>query len=305
MGNSYGYEQAEYGSARQTTKKDLWLQNQTFRIHRNVYTLRNRLGKGTFGSVWASTTRQGQNAAVKVFNFNKFEGKVDPSALLTSFQDEVKTIFAIRNARNYVVNVYDFDFDAQRRVALLAMELGNDSLQDRAEMLHETTSRSRTYGNDYISAIDRKNIWIQLVTIVRVLDQHGIVHCDLKPANFVFFGPRLKVIDLGIAQKALRGYTDHLTASGGTRGYSAPECFDSGARISRKADIWSLGTILYYLTYGVGCNDESPQPPERVPQTRSTLVQHLFNHCLQRDPNRRPTHRWLAHHPLTASAATV
>ncbi|CAF3917793.1 unnamed protein product, partial [Adineta steineri] len=43
----------------------------------------------------------------------------------------------------------------------------------------------------------------------------------------------------------------------------------------------------------------------RVPQTRSTLVQHLFNHCLQRDPNRRPTHRWLAHHPLTASAATV
>ncbi|CAF4353062.1 unnamed protein product, partial [Adineta steineri] len=116
MGNSYGYEQADYGSARKTTKKDLWLQNQTFRIHRNVYTLRNRLGEGTFGSVWASTTRQGQNAAVKVFNFNKLKRNIDPSTLLTSFQDEVKTIFAIRNARNYVVNVYDFDFDAQRRV---------------------------------------------------------------------------------------------------------------------------------------------------------------------------------------------
>ncbi|CAF4192977.1 unnamed protein product, partial [Adineta steineri] len=51
--------------------------------------------------------------------------------------------------------------------------------------------------------------------------------------------------------------------------------------------------------------NENPQPPYGFPEIRSTLVQDLLHHCLQRNSNRRPTHRWLACHPLTASAATV
>ncbi|CAF4313685.1 unnamed protein product, partial [Adineta steineri] len=36
-----------------------------------------------------------------------------------------------------------------------------------------------------------------------------------------------------------------------------------------------------------------------VSPTRSSLVQDVLNRCLQRNPNRRPDHRWLVQHPLT------
>jgi len=83
--------------------------------------------------------------------------------------------YIMRGANNFVVNIYGFDFDSQRRVALMAMELGNDSLQDRVQNLHRMHPGSKMIGNDYISAGHRKNIWIQLVNIILALHQHNVV----------------------------------------------------------------------------------------------------------------------------------
>jgi len=77
------------------------------------------------------------------------------------------------------------------------------------------------------------------------------------------------------------------------------------APITSKADIWSAGAVLYYLTYGKEPVDETPKPPYGVPQTRSILVQDVLHHCLQRNLNRRANHDWLARHPLTNSNAIV
>jgi hypothetical protein len=95
---------------------------------------------------------------------------------MKSFSDEVKMTYEMRDAKKYVVTMYGSDFDSQRRVALMAMELGNDSLKDRVKNLHRMRSGSdQIIDSDYIPARDRKNIWIQLVNILLALHQHNIV----------------------------------------------------------------------------------------------------------------------------------
>ncbi|CAF1309839.1 unnamed protein product [Adineta ricciae] len=292
-------------SAKPIPPEDLWLQNQTFRVRQQLYTLLDRCGGGAFGSVWASSTPQGHRAAVKVFDLNRLRPGMNVNRLVQSFQDEVQMIYRMRGAERYVVHVYGFDFDAQRRVALLAMELGGESLQDRATNLYQSSLKSPMIGDDFIPARERKHFWIQLVNIILVLHHYNIVHRDLKPANFVFFGPLLKVIDLGIAQKEISRYGVGQNLIGGTRFYSGPECLSGQYPVTSKADIWSLGAILYFLTYGTPPLLESFYPPPNIPPTRSSLVKNLLHACLQRNPSRRPTHQWLAQHPFTVGPAVV
>lgn len=90
---------------------------------------------------------------------------------------------------------------------------------------------------------------------------------------------------------------------GGTPYYSAPECMRGGAPVTSKADIWSAGAILYYLTYGQPPVFLSSQPPPGFPPTRSALVQDLLYRSLQTNQYQRPSHQYLAQHPLTAGPA--
>lgn len=85
----------------------------------------------------------------------------------------------------------------------------------------------------------------------------------------------------------------------GTPFYSAPECFQLGAPVTSKADIWSAGAILYHMTYGVEPRAGS-YPPPPLPPTRSANVNSILSHCLQVNPHQRASHRWLASHPYTS-----
>jgi len=85
--------------------------------------------------------------------------------------------YKMRDAKYHVVNIYGFDFDSERRVALMAMELGDQTLEDRAKYLNMTRPRNQQirFIQDFILPKDRKNIWTQLVQIILVLNQHNIV----------------------------------------------------------------------------------------------------------------------------------
>lgn len=87
----------------------------------------------------------------------------------------------------------------------------------------------------------------------------GLVHRDLKPANvLVATTPRgrvPKVADFGLAKLLSDAQPDapHLTRSGtamGTPAYMAPEQIRNARRVDHRADIFSLGCILYELMSG-------------------------------------------------------
>lgn len=73
-----------------------------------------------------------------------------------------------------------------------------------------------------------------------------VIHCDLKPENFILFPDNyLRLADFGIAKMALRT----IRASGsGTLGYLAPE--QAMGRPTYRSDVFSLGLIIYRMLTG-------------------------------------------------------
>lgn len=91
----------------------------------------------------------------------------------------------------------------------------------------------------------------ELVRALRHAHEQGVVHRDLKPENImVTKSGQLKLMDFGIAQ--IMGGATKLTATGtllGSPAHMAPEVID-GQSSDHRSDIFSVGTILYWLTTG-------------------------------------------------------
>jgi eukaryotic-like serine/threonine-protein kinase len=131
----------------------------------------------------------------------------------------------------------------------------------------------------------------------------GIVHRDVKPANFFISRgadgqPLLKVLDFGISKSPVTGL--QLTATQavmGTPAYMSPEQMRSSRDVDHRSDIWALGIVLYELLQGAppfgGDTFSSmvikvvtdPLPPMTVPLPGNLAA--IVYHCLEKDPARR------------------
>ncbi len=115
---------------------------------------------------------------------------------------------------------------------VIAMDLGDESLADRI-VRRISTAR----------ALD---LAAQALSSLAFAHEHKIIHCDIKPENFILFpGNTLKLADFGFAKLSLRT----LKASGsGTIDYIAPE--QAMGRPKFQSDVFSLGLVLYRLFSG-------------------------------------------------------
>jgi formylglycine-generating enzyme required for sulfatase activity len=133
--------------------------------------------------------------------------------------------------------------------------------------------------------------------------RRGLIHRDIKPANLWLddaAGGRVKILDFGLARAAGE---QHLTQTGallGTPSYMAPEQA-RGQRVDGRADLFSLGVVLYRLCTGElpfkGNNTlsvlaalalETPAPPHLVQPTVSRPLSDLVMNLLEKDPSRHP-----------------
>ncbi len=98
--------------------------------------------------------------------------------------------------------------------------------------------------------------------------EHGIVHRDIKPENLLLDkAGRVKIADFGIAK--MIGTTgqnvgESLSQPFGTPAYAAPEQRDDTSQVDHRADIYSLGVILYELLTGELPQDKLEPPSKRV-----------------------------------------
>ncbi|MFO7650508.1 MAG: sigma 54-interacting transcriptional regulator [bacterium] len=142
------------------------------------------------------------------------------------------------------------------------------------------------------------------VQVLRALDgihAQGLIHCDLKPQNIIVRrdgeGFETKLLDFGFAEQV--SLTDS-TEPRGTLGYIAPEVFKGGDADAR-ADLYSLGIVLYEILTGFGPSREKNlrnwlkmqyytdlEPPRKanpdIPEPLEALVVALT----RREPERRP-----------------
>ena len=141
----------------------------------------------------------GHPVAIKAIDVSKRgkPGQLDSTNMVQSFQKEVKMAYKMRQETRHIVTIYGFDFDPRRGLALMAMELGGDTLQNRIEILHgmkdaaarhrHVFDRSASGSEDYISTIERKNIWFQLNNIVQTLHRYRVVRIFEIRDNFCHF----------------------------------------------------------------------------------------------------------------------
>lgn len=115
---------------------------------------------------------------------------------------------------------------------VIAMELGEESLADRIERR--------------ISSARALDLAGQALASLAYAHENKIIHCDIKPENFILFpGNQLKLADFGFAKLSLRT----LKASGsGTIDYIAPE--QAMGRPKFQSDVFSIGLVLYRLFSG-------------------------------------------------------
>src|ERR1700683_4162556 len=110
---------------------------------------------------------------------------------------------------------------------------------------------------------------IDIATGMAVGHQAGIVHRDLKPANVLIDNDSLlKIVDFGVAAAQSQGDTQ-LTKTGyviGSPQYMAPEQI-LGKKVDERADIYSLGVIMYEMFAGV--------PPYSRGDHMSVMYQHV------------------------------
>ena len=135
----------------------------------------------------------------------------------------------------------------------------------------------------------------------------GIVHRDLKPANLYVVARRdrtlcVKVLDFGLS-KANRGDGTRLTVTSHVAGspqYMAPEQMQSLKYVDHRADLWSLGVILYYLISGRRPYEGKTialiwaailaGPPPRLSSLEPKVspgLEAAVHQCLEPDPDRR------------------
>jgi len=129
----------------------------------------------------------------------------------------------------------------------------------------------------------------------------GVIHRDIKPENLLI-GPSktLKITDFGLAKTI----TDiSLTATGTPKGsvyYISPEQIRAAEPVDQRADIYSMGVVLYQLTTGRrpfrGSQafelmrahlEQQPVPPSEVDASIPPALSQAILKALAKDPNDR------------------
>lgn len=198
-----------------------------------LYRLKGVLGVGAFSTVREGFHRSNseQSFAIKCINRGKLS-KEDETALL----DEVGILMKLRHI--HIIRLYDF-FTEPSMYYLVMERMCGGELFDRIV--------AKAYYNEK-EARDTCKIVLEAVSYCH---DERIAHRDLKPENLLLLSEdddsTVKIADFGFAKKV--DEPNSLTTQCGTPGYVAPEILE-GTPYDERADMWSVGVILYILLGG-------------------------------------------------------
>jgi len=116
------------------------------------------------------------------------------------------------------------------------------------ETLRSLLARERTLPVSDAIAIAR-----QVAEALGHAHAHDVLHKDVNPGNILLTGSRALLLDLGLSRAISRSIDETMTGSGltiGTPEYMSPEHASGGVEIDARADLYSLGCVLYEMLAG-------------------------------------------------------
>ncbi|XP_063752799.1 serine/threonine-protein kinase ULK1a isoform X2 [Eleginops maclovinus] len=263
------------------------------------------IGHGAFAVVFRGRHKEKRDWVVAVKCINK-KNLAKSQSLLGK---EIKILKELKHEN--IVRL--LDYQEMGGCVYLVMEYCNGG--DLAEYLHSKGTLSE----------DTIRVFLhQIGQAMKVLQSKGILHRDLKPQNILLCHPEgrrsspnntcLKIADFGFARH-LQTNTMAATLCGSPM-YMAPEVIMS-QNYDAKADLWSIGTIVYQcLTGKAPFHASTPQELRQfyesnsnllpsIPKETSSNLRHLLLGLLQRNNQKRMSFDEFFHHPfLELSSST-
>lgn len=171
-----------------------------------------------------------------------------------------------------------FDFGRSGELYFLAMEYVE------GVSLRELLKRGPLEGAQLVDILS------QVCNALEHAHQHKVVHRDIKPENILLDrNGRVRIADFGLAKivrpENKQGSVTQVDLVMGTPKYMAPEQSESLAGADHRADIYSLGVVLYEMLTG-----EAPYGVYRPPSSSAGVSSHLDEvvlRALERLPERR------------------
>ena len=234
---------------------------QASRIDR--YVLVRELGEGGMGTVWLAEQQEPvrREVALKVIKLG-----MDTREVIRRFEAERQAL-AMMNHEG-IARVLDAGTTEQGSPYFVMEYVRGESITAYCDRRHLTVR-------------DRLQLFARVCEAVQHAHQKGIIHRDLKPSNVLVADqdgrPAPKVIDFGLAkamEQRLDDATQHtqLGAILGTPAYMSPEQVDPlSLDIDTRADIYSLGVVLYELLVGA-----APFSTERLRAAGMTGIPELI-----------------------------
>lgn len=153
-------------------------------------------------------------------------------------------------------------------------------------------------------------IGINVAEALEYSHSRGVVHRDIKPENIMISlaeggGLRVRVTDFGLAMAPSQDRLTKTATIVGTVAYMSPEQV-SGAEMTARSDIYSLGTVLYECLAGqtpfsgeiqsmlYRVTHEIPAPLRAVQPDVDEELESIVMRCLQKNPEKRPTGKEVA-----------
>jgi serine/threonine-protein kinase len=265
------------------------------------YRLVELLGQGGMGEVWRAEHRLlARSAAVKLVRPDVLgaSSASESAQILRRFEREARATAALSSP--HTIQVFDFGTTADGNFYYVMELLFGRDLE----------SLVRDYGP--MPANRAIHLLRQVCHSLADAHARGLVHRDIKPANIYVCRMGLeydfvKVLDFGLVKVPKRDTRTETLVTGdqrtsGTPAYMAPEVILGNADVDRRADVYAMGCVAYYVLTGQLVFDadspmkllmrhvgERPVPPsERSEMPIPPALDELVMSCLEKDPNKRP-----------------
>lgn len=230
------------------------------------YKLKRLLGQGGMGAVYeAEHPEIRQRSAVKVL-FTEYSSDEE---FVRRFVYEARAASQVQHPG--LVKIYNHGQLTDGTAFIMMEFLDGESLRERIERLEAS--------GEHMPISFILNIARQIADALIAVHRTGIVHRDLKPANLILVSnvndggnQQIKLVDFGIAKFDSDAVSElSKTTVGrflGTALYASPEQCQMAGKVGTKADVYSLGVVLYEMLAG--------KPPFIADQPGMVIGMHLF-----------------------------
>ncbi|KAK5197001.1 hypothetical protein LTR96_000701 [Exophiala xenobiotica] len=304
----------------------------------NQYTIKQEIGRGSFGAVHLAVDQYGKEFAVKEFSKARLRKRAQSHILRQPLSQRRRGALHGFNSpmhRNLgndgkpplnAIELIKEEIAIMKKLnhsnLVSLIEVLDDPTEDSLYMVMEMCKKGVVMkvglderADPYPEDVCR--YWFRdLVLGIEYLHAQGVVHRDIKPDNcLITEDDVLKVVDFGVSEMFSKD-SEMLTAkSAGSPAFLPPElCVARHGDVSgRAADIWSMGVTLYCLKYGripfektgiFELYDAIKGEDPELPADDDEDFRDLMTKLLEKDPQKRIKMSELRDHPWVTRRGT-